>query len=36
MADAREIEHVIVNETRKALEGFETRLLDLPPPKEAN
>lgn len=34
MADAREIEHVIVNETRKALEGFEARLLALLPPKE--
>ena len=36
MADAREIEHVIVNETRKALEGFEARLLALLPPKEEN
>lgn len=34
MADAREIEHVIVNETRKALEGFEARMLALLPPKE--
>lgn len=35
MSDAREIERAITNETRKALEGFEARLLALLPPKEA-
>lgn len=34
LADARDIEHVITDETRKALEGFEARLLALLPPKE--
>lgn len=34
MADARDIEHTIADESRKALEGFETRLLALLPPKE--
>lgn len=34
ISDAREIEHVIANETRKALEGFEARMLALLPPKE--
>lgn len=34
LADARDIEHVITDETRKALEGFETRLAALLPPKE--
>lgn len=35
LADARDIEHVITDETRKALEGFEARLAALLPPKEA-
>ena len=35
LADSREIEHVIVEETRKALEGFEARMAALLPPKEA-
>ena len=34
LADARDVEHVITDETRKALEGFEARLLALLPPKE--
>ena len=34
MSDARDIEHTITEETRKALEGFEARLLALLPPKE--
>lgn len=34
LADARDIEHVITDETRKALEGFEARLAALLPPKE--
>ena len=34
MADARDIEHVITEETRKALESFETRMLERLPPKE--
>lgn len=34
LGDARDIEHVITDETRKALEGFEARLLALLPPKE--
>lgn len=34
LADARDIEHVITDETRKALEGFEARMLALLPPKE--
>ena len=34
LADSREIEHVIVDETRKALEGFEARMAALLPPKE--
>ena len=34
LSDARDIEHVITNETRKALEGFEARMLALLPPKE--
>lgn len=35
LADARDIEHAITEETRKALEGFEARLQALLPPKEA-
>ncbi|MBV7459473.1 MULTISPECIES: hypothetical protein [unclassified Acidovorax] len=35
LADSREIEHVIVDETRKALEGFEARMAALLPTKEA-
>ena len=34
LADARDIEHAITDETRKALEGFEARMLALLPPKE--
>lgn len=34
LADSREIEHVIVDETRKALEGFEARMAALLPNKE--
>lgn len=34
LSDARDIEHTITDETRKALEGFESRLLALLPPKE--
>ena len=34
LADSREIEHVIVEETRKALEGFEARMAALLPNKE--
>lgn len=34
MSDARDIEHTITEETRKALEGFEARLAALLPPKE--
>lgn len=34
MADARDIEHAITEETRKALEGFEARLHALLPQKE--
>lgn len=34
MADARDIEHVITDETRKALESFEARMLERLPPKE--
>ena len=34
LADARDIEHVITDETRKALEGFESRLLGILPEKE--
>ena len=34
LADSREIEHVIVDEARKALEGFEARMAALLPPKE--
>lgn len=34
LGDARDIEHVIAEETRKALEGFEARLAALLPPKE--
>lgn len=34
LADARDIEHVITDEARKALEGFEARLAALLPPKE--
>ena len=34
LADARDIEHAITDETRKALEGFEARLAALLPPKE--
>lgn len=36
LADSREIEHVITDETRKALEGFEARMAALLPSKEAN
>ncbi len=35
MADARDIEHVITDETRKALAGFEARMLALLPPIES-
>lgn len=34
LADARDVEHVITDETRKALEGFEARLEALLPAKE--
>ncbi len=34
LADSREIEHVITEETRKALEGFEARMAALLPNKE--
>lgn len=34
LADSREIEHVIVEETRKALEGFEDRMAALLPVKD--
>jgi len=34
LGDSREIEHVIVDETRKALEGFEARMTALLPQKE--
>ncbi|GKS96934.1 hypothetical protein [Acidovorax sp. SUPP2825] len=34
VADARDIEHLITDETRKALAAFEARLLALLPPKE--
>jgi len=34
LADSREIEHVITDETRKALEGFEARMSALLPKKE--
>lgn len=34
LGDSREIEHVIVEETRKALEGFEARMAALLPTKE--
>ena len=34
LADARDIEHVITDETRKALEGFEARLAALLPLKD--
>lgn len=34
LADSREIEHVITEETRKALEGFEARMVALLPIKE--
>lgn len=34
LADSREIEHVITDETRKALEGFEARMAALLPAKE--
>lgn len=34
LADARDIEHAITEETRKALDAFEARLLALLPPKE--
>lgn len=34
LADSREIEHVITDETRKALEGFEARMAALLPNKE--
>ena len=34
LADSREIEHVIVDEARKALEGYEARMAALLPPKE--
>lgn len=34
LAESREIEHVITDETRKALEGFEARMAALLPPKE--
>lgn len=34
LADARDIEHVITDETRKALEGFEARMAALLPTKE--
>ena len=36
LADSREIEHVITEETRKALEGFEARMAALLPPKEGS
>jgi uncharacterized protein with GYD domain len=35
LADSREIEHVIVDETRKALESFEARMAALLPNKES-
>lgn len=35
LADARDIEHAITEETRKALDAFEARLLALLPPKES-
>lgn len=35
LADSREIEHVIVDETRKALEGFDARMAAMLPPKDA-
>lgn len=35
MTDARDIEQVITSEVRRALEGFEARLLEKLPPKEA-
>ena len=34
LADSRDIEHVITEETRKALEGFESRMAALLPQKE--
>lgn len=34
LADARDIERAITEETRKALEGFDDRMLALLPPKE--
>ena len=34
LADSREIEHVVTDETRKALEGFEARMSALLPKKE--
>lgn len=36
LADSREIEHVIVEETRRALEGFEARMAALLPKMESN
>lgn len=35
LGDSREIEHVIADETRKALQGFEERMQEMLPPKEA-
>ncbi|CAN7168390.1 hypothetical protein LJR118_000280 [Acidovorax sp. LjRoot118] len=35
LGDARDIEHVIAEETRKALQGFEERLQGMLPPKDA-
>lgn len=34
LGDSRDIEHVIAEETRKALQGFEDRLREMLPPKE--